>query len=64
MPTLGRPVEEGGCGFDYRLAMGLPDMWIKVGARGTVSVAVAVCVCVCGCVCLCGFFGLSVKEDL
>ena len=31
MPTLGRPVEEGGVGFDYRLAMGLPDMWIKVG---------------------------------
>ncbi|KAL8568163.1 1,4-alpha-glucan branching enzyme [Nucella lapillus] len=30
MPTLGRPVEEGGCGFDYRLAMGLPDMWIKL----------------------------------
>ena len=30
MPTLGRPVEEGGCGFDYRLAMGVPDMWIKV----------------------------------
>ncbi|XP_076450811.1 1,4-alpha-glucan-branching enzyme-like isoform X2 [Babylonia areolata] len=30
MPTLGRPVEEGGCGFDYRLAMGLPDMWIKM----------------------------------
>lgn len=30
MPTLGRPIEEGGGGFDYRLAMGLPDMWIKV----------------------------------
>ncbi|XP_076470991.1 1,4-alpha-glucan-branching enzyme-like [Babylonia areolata] len=30
MPTLGRPVEEGGCGFDYRLAMGVPDMWIKL----------------------------------
>ena len=25
MPTLGRPVMEGGCGFDYRLAMGIPD---------------------------------------
>ena len=23
------PIEDGGCGFDYRLAMGLPDMWIK-----------------------------------
>lgn len=30
MPTLGRPVEEGGTGFDYRLAMGLPDMWIRL----------------------------------
>nr|AYH91757.1 1,4-alpha-glucan-branching enzyme-like protein [Pomacea canaliculata] len=30
MPTLCRPVIEGGCGFDYRLAMGLPDMWIKL----------------------------------
>jgi hypothetical protein len=25
MPTLGRPVTEGGCGFDYRLGMGIPD---------------------------------------
>nr|KAG5695432.1 hypothetical protein BaRGS_033557 [Batillaria attramentaria] len=30
MPTLGRPVQEGGGGFDYRLAMGVPDMWIKL----------------------------------
>ena len=29
MPTLCRPVEEGGIGFDYRLAMAIPDMWIK-----------------------------------
>ena len=26
MPTLGRPVSEGGMGFDYRLAMGAPDL--------------------------------------
>ena len=25
-----RPVLEGGLGFDYRLAMALPDMWIKL----------------------------------
>ena len=31
MPGLCRPVEEGGQGFDYRLAMAIPDMWIKVG---------------------------------
>ncbi len=30
MPTLCRPVEEGGAGFDYRLAMSLPDKWIKL----------------------------------
>eukprot|EP00834_Sanchytrium_tribonematis_P005859 NODE_386_length_8322_cov_0.935547.p1 type:complete len:532 gc:universal NODE_386_length_8322_cov_0.935547:470-2065(+) len=30
MPGLCRPVEEGGMGFDYRLAMSIPDMWIKL----------------------------------
>jgi 1,4-alpha-glucan branching enzyme len=30
MPTICRPVEEGGAGFDYRLAMSLPDKWIKL----------------------------------
>jgi len=30
MPGLARPVEEGGLGFDYRLAMGVPDYWIKL----------------------------------
>lgn len=29
MPGLCRPAEEGGLGFDYRLAMGIPDYWIK-----------------------------------
>jgi 1,4-alpha-glucan branching enzyme len=29
MPTLCRPVSEGGVGFDYRLSMAVPDMWIK-----------------------------------
>ena len=29
MPGLARPVNEGGIGFDYRLAMGVPDYWIK-----------------------------------
>ncbi|KAM3719886.1 1,4-alpha-glucan-branching enzyme [Dirofilaria immitis] len=29
MPALCRPVEEGGQGFDYRLAMAAPDLWIK-----------------------------------
>ena len=28
MPTLGRPVSEGGMGFDYRLAMGAPDLYV------------------------------------
>ena len=30
MPGLCRPVSEGGVGFDYRLAMAIPDMWIKL----------------------------------
>eukprot|EP01116_Phalansterium_solitarium_P011070 TRINITY_DN26679_c0_g1_i1.p1 TRINITY_DN26679_c0_g1~~TRINITY_DN26679_c0_g1_i1.p1 ORF type:complete len:711 (-),score=252.76 TRINITY_DN26679_c0_g1_i1:344-2476(-) len=29
MATLCRPSPEGGIGFDYRLAMGIPDMWIE-----------------------------------
>ena len=30
MPGLCRTSEEGGFGFDYRLAMGIPDYWIKI----------------------------------
>lgn len=30
MPTLCRRVDEGGIGFDYRLSMYIPDMWIKL----------------------------------
>ena len=30
MPGLALPAEEGGCGFDYRFAMGVPDYWIKL----------------------------------
>ena len=30
MPGLCRPIEEGGQGFTHRLAMGLPDYWIKL----------------------------------
>ena len=29
MPGMGLPIEDGGIGFDYRLGMGLPDLWIK-----------------------------------
>merc|ERR1719376_1457893 len=29
MPALCRPLEEGGTGFDYRLSMAVPDMWIE-----------------------------------
>ncbi|XP_029302388.1 1,4-alpha-glucan-branching enzyme [Cottoperca gobio] len=31
MPALCRGVEEGGLGFDYRLAMAIPDKWIQGG---------------------------------
>jgi 1,4-alpha-glucan branching enzyme len=30
MPGMARAVEDGGLGFDYRLAMGVPDYWIKI----------------------------------
>nr|XP_002131559.1 1,4-alpha-glucan-branching enzyme [Ciona intestinalis] len=30
MPGMCRPVSEGGIGFDYRLAMAIPDQWIKI----------------------------------
>ncbi|MBI1368687.1 MAG: 1,4-alpha-glucan-branching enzyme [Planctomycetes bacterium] len=30
MPGTARPTSEGGLGFDYRLAMGVPDFWIKL----------------------------------
>ncbi|MBR6825386.1 MAG: alpha amylase C-terminal domain-containing protein [Oscillospiraceae bacterium] len=29
MPGMCLPIEDGGIGFDYRLAMGLPDLWIR-----------------------------------
>lgn len=29
MPGMCLPVTEGGIGFDYRLSMGVPDLWIK-----------------------------------
>ncbi|KAF1493852.1 1,4-alpha-glucan-branching enzyme, partial [Eudyptula minor novaehollandiae] len=30
MPALCRPIAEGGGGFDYRLAMAIPDKWIQI----------------------------------
>ncbi len=30
MPGMCLPIEERGIGFDYRLAMGIPDLWIKL----------------------------------
>lgn len=30
LPGLALPIKDGGIGFDYRLAMGEPDMWIKL----------------------------------
>ncbi len=29
MPGMALPIQDGGIGFDYRLGMGLPDMWIR-----------------------------------
>lgn len=30
MPGIARPIDQGGLGFDYRLAMGVPDYWVKL----------------------------------
>ena len=30
MPGMCLPIKEGGIGFDYRLALGQPDLWIKL----------------------------------
>ncbi len=30
MPGMCLPIEDGGIGFDYRLAMGVPDLWIRL----------------------------------
>lgn len=30
MPGLAAPAKEGGVGFDYRFAMGIPDYWIRL----------------------------------
>jgi 1,4-alpha-glucan branching enzyme len=30
MPGLAAPIEEMGCGFDYRMAMGVTDYWFKL----------------------------------
>lgn len=30
MPALCRPVDEGGFGFDYRMQMAIPDLWIRL----------------------------------
>ncbi len=30
LPGLATPLQDGGLGFDYRMAMGVPDFWIKL----------------------------------
>ena len=33
MPGLGAPAAQGGAGFDYRLAMGIPDIWARLASK-------------------------------
>ena len=30
IPGVAAPIEDGGIGFDFRMAMGVPDFWIKI----------------------------------
>lgn len=30
MPGIALPIRYGGIGFDYRLSMGIPDLWVKI----------------------------------
>ena len=30
MPGIALPISYGGIGFDYRLSMGIPDLWVKI----------------------------------
>lgn len=47
MPALCRGVEEGGLGFDYRLAMAIPDKWIQVRwVPSSKSISPRECACV------------------
>jgi len=34
LPGIARPISDGGLGFDYRLAMGIPDKWIELFKKG------------------------------
>eukprot|EP01119_Soliformovum_irregulare_P008060 TRINITY_DN2085_c0_g1_i1.p1 TRINITY_DN2085_c0_g1~~TRINITY_DN2085_c0_g1_i1.p1 ORF type:complete len:702 (+),score=184.07 TRINITY_DN2085_c0_g1_i1:141-2246(+) len=34
LPGIARPIADGGLGFDYRLAMGIPDKWIELFKKG------------------------------
>ena len=33
MPGMCLPISQGGIGFDFRLAMAIPDKWIKVSHK-------------------------------
>lgn len=43
MPGMCRPVCEGGVGFDYRLGMAIPDMWIRLLKEQRVLPALSFC---------------------
>lgn len=58
MPTLCSPISQGGSGFDYRLAMAIPDKWIQV--RIFVIFFCEYCVLCCFMYC---FFALFLSCD-
>lgn len=54
MPALCRPVHEGGTGFDYRLAMGLPDQWVRCQSWARLAGTLRVLCGACSAMCCCG----------
>lgn len=63
MPALCSPISQGGGGFDYRLAMAIPDKWIQVGFNVNIFFFFS-----CGyyvlCWCIYYFFDLFLSCDI
>ena len=62
MPALCSPISQGGGGFDYRLAMAIPDKWIQVGFNVNIFFFFPVDTVLCWCIYY--FFDLFLSCDI